>query len=89
MFEIELFICIKMDLALNNLQRLICHKTQTNKHVHYLLGVGEKVWESSKKKPLILVKICGKQETSTSDVLSTDDQWVHSAVVIVLLHSQH
>ena len=24
--------CIKMDLALNNLQRLICHKTQTNKH---------------------------------------------------------
>ena len=28
--EIELFICIKMDFALNNLQRLICHKTQTN-----------------------------------------------------------
>ena len=24
--EIELTICIKMDLALNNLQRLICHK---------------------------------------------------------------
>ena len=31
MFEIELVICIKMDLALNNLQRLICHKTQTTK----------------------------------------------------------
>ena len=31
MFEIELFICIKMDLALNNQQRLIYHKTQTNK----------------------------------------------------------
>ena len=29
-FVIELFICIKMDLALNNLQRLICHKTQAN-----------------------------------------------------------
>ena len=28
MFEIELIICIKMDLALNNLQKLICHKTQ-------------------------------------------------------------
>ena len=28
--EIELTICMKMDLALNNLQRLICHKTQTN-----------------------------------------------------------
>ena len=27
LFEIELHICIKMDLALNNPQRLICHKT--------------------------------------------------------------
>ena len=26
-----MFICIKMDLALNNLQRLIGHKTQPNK----------------------------------------------------------
>ena len=31
LFEIELFIYIKMDLALNNLQRLICHEIQTNK----------------------------------------------------------
>ena len=29
MFEIELIICITMDLALKNLQRLICYKTQT------------------------------------------------------------
>ena len=29
MFEIELFICVKIDLALNNLDGLICHKTQT------------------------------------------------------------
>ena len=28
LFEIELIICIKIDLALNNLQRLICHKIQ-------------------------------------------------------------
>ena len=28
LFKIELTICIKMDLTLNNLQRLICHKTQ-------------------------------------------------------------
>ena len=28
MFEIELFICIKMNLALNNQQRLICQKNQ-------------------------------------------------------------
>ena len=36
MFEIELFICIKMDVALNNLQGLICHKTnkQTNKQTN-------------------------------------------------------
>ena len=31
LFKIELFICIKLDLALNNLQRFIYHKTQTNK----------------------------------------------------------
>ena len=32
LLEIELFICIKMDLALKNAQSLICHKTQkTNK----------------------------------------------------------
>ena len=30
-FLIELFMCMKIDLALNNQQRLICHKTQTNK----------------------------------------------------------
>ena len=30
LFELELLFCIKMDLVLNNLQRLICHKTQTN-----------------------------------------------------------
>ena len=29
LFKIELFICIKMDLALNNLQRLVYHKTTT------------------------------------------------------------
>ena len=35
LFEIELFICIKIDLALNNQQRLICHKPkQINKHTH-------------------------------------------------------
>ena len=31
LFETELFICIKMDSTLNNLQRLTCHKTQTSK----------------------------------------------------------
>ena len=29
LFEIEVIICIKRDLALNNLQKSICHKTQT------------------------------------------------------------
>ena len=38
MFEIEQIIYNKMDLALNNLQRLLCHKTQptnqpTNQHL--------------------------------------------------------
>ena len=30
LFEIELFICIKMDLVLNNLQWLMCHETKRN-----------------------------------------------------------
>ena len=30
LLEIELFICIKIDSALNNLQGLICHKTKPN-----------------------------------------------------------
>ena len=30
MLEIELFVCIELDLALNNLQWLICHKTKPN-----------------------------------------------------------
>ncbi len=36
-FEIELFVCIEMDLALTNLQRLIYHKTRTNDCVIELL----------------------------------------------------
>ena len=31
LYELELFIGRKMDSALNNQQRFICHKTQTNK----------------------------------------------------------
>ena len=38
LFEIELFICIKVDLAWNNLQRLIFYKTQTNKLYHFRVG---------------------------------------------------
>ena len=34
-FERELTICIKMDLALNNLQRLISHKTQPTDQAKY------------------------------------------------------
>ena len=30
-----MFICIKLDFASNDLQRLICHKTQINKQTMY------------------------------------------------------
>ena len=41
-FEIELIICIKMDLALNTQQRLICHKNQpTNQSITTTLGLSE------------------------------------------------
>ena len=45
MFEIEL-ICIKMDLALNNLQRLICHKTKTTKTILFPVNYRPEVWRS-------------------------------------------
>ena len=50
MFELELFICIKMDLALNNLQSLIRHKTQqpTN-HLTVTLALSTLSQESSKR----------------------------------------
>ena len=42
LFEIELFICIKINLALNDLQRLICHKIQINKQTKQMsLWCGE------------------------------------------------
>ena len=34
LFSIEQIIYIKMDLALNNLQKLICHKTKQTKSNH-------------------------------------------------------
>ena len=38
MFEIELIIRIKMDLALNKQQRLICHKTRTTNQPYACIG---------------------------------------------------
>ena len=38
LFEIELIICLKMDLALNNSQRLICHETQKNQSTNRLFA---------------------------------------------------
>ena len=37
LFEIKLFICIKIDLVLNNLQWLICHQTKNayKSHISY------------------------------------------------------
>ena len=44
MFEIELIICLKMDLALNNLQWLIYHKTQTTKQPVIVLYIHSYLW---------------------------------------------
>ena len=53
LFEIELTICIKIDLALNNLQRLICHKTQLTNHLSSLeesytgKNIGRKIYRNN------------------------------------------
>ena len=44
LFEIELIICIKMDLTLNNLQRLIYHKTQPTNQPLLLFYYRERLW---------------------------------------------
>ena len=36
-------ICIKIDFALNNLQRLICHKTQTTNQTKPNVGAYDKI----------------------------------------------
>ena len=38
LFEIELIICIKMNLAVNNLERLKCHKPQTTNQPTSVIG---------------------------------------------------
>ena len=43
MLEIELFICIKMNLGFNYLQWLICHKTQTNKQTNKLVDCNSNI----------------------------------------------
>ena len=62
MVEIKLFICIKMDLALNNLQWLICHKTKSNllelkskirKNKSLLQGLKNKIQKPNTTKPLL------------------------------------
>ena len=52
MFEIELFICMKMDLALNKLSMLICHKPkQTNKQDLALNNPQELIWHKAQPNP--------------------------------------
>ena len=53
MFEIELIICLKIDLALNNLQKLICHKAQTTKQPINSIELDKaNTWEDIKLKVL-------------------------------------
>ena len=55
MCEIELFIFIKMDLALNNLQWLICHKThQTKPNLTWIILVLVICLHTAKWFPVIL-----------------------------------
>ena len=62
LFSIEQIIYIKMDLALNNLQRLICHKTQQAKP-NQLNKTTIKRWQKKFKKP-VYIYIRGSLNTS-------------------------
>ena len=64
MIELELIICIKMDLALNSLQRLIFLKTQTNKSTNKKpqLELKQKILKTLNIINLITLKPILKQE---------------------------
>ena len=47
-----MFICIKMDLTLNNLQRLICHKNKQTNTVQSGLPEDKKTKQSKNKNKL-------------------------------------
>ena len=68
-------ICITMDLALNNLQRLICHKTQTNQcfYPHIVFkrrSIGREVWIKLYKPLVSSTKRRKKNEPKITIILS-------------------
>ena len=67
LFEIELIIYIKMDLALNNLQRSICHKTKPNLTEKYLL------WHYSKCRQISALKAVIKLLRSVYNMKFTEE----------------
>ena len=57
--KIDLIICIKMDLALDNLQGLISHKTQPTNHLMLrLYGLLMWVFTSWEKSPQLFFSLC-------------------------------
>ena len=53
--EIEPIIYIKMDLAWNNLQGLICHKTQQTKPINYDINYINRIWLIGANSVMIIV----------------------------------
>ena len=84
LFEIELIICIKLELALNNLRKLICHKPQTTNQL--ILFITDHLGESNiffdfvfkdKKKPVFsLILLQGSTENSFSWVVRRNQLYV-------------
>ena len=62
-------IFIKMDLALNNLQRLICHKTQiTNQSLIYTQLNGSKYYNSVKHQSFVYTQLNNQMSVSNNSI---------------------
>ena len=69
LFEIELIIYIKLDLALNNLQRLICHKIQPTNHRLHLCPMSPGYNTKRSDEAPMMLEIWGIWSTLSSPLL--------------------
>ena len=82
LFEIELFICIKMDLVLNNLQWLICHKIKPNQtkytyiYIHIYIYIYIRTQTRTHIHPYTYIYIYIYIRISTSSV-ELNIRWLH------------
>ena len=84
LFEIELIICMKMDLALNNLRRLICHKTQISNQLTFTPGqIGPR---GNENEVALHVYQISNTDVSPSDDLVSDSRHTIASKILIYIY---